>query len=480
MFLKGVISKSFLLDHANPSEEPATLCNGGATSATVHLADFVRVQSQPTPFLPGLRPFDPDLSKDLLMKLRFSRWTACCLAALAMATTAYGQEPAKRTLHQQPSYTLSNAQVELAVTELGGHMAPVTFYRDGGKPIQPYHISPWQDEPPKEMPVPVLVPLRGDFFCMPFGGNAEAVSGEKHPPHGEVAGSPWKMISSAKRGDVSTLTLAIETKIRKGKVTKELSLVDSQNIVYSKHTISGFAGPVPLGHHATLAMPQREGSVKLSVSPFRFGMTYPGVFSDPKQREYQSLLPNAKWQSLSHVPVAWKDQSDADLSLLPARYGYADLVQIINEPWTTTSGPAWTTATFLDEDYVWFSLKDPAVLASTVFWIENHGRHGHPWNGRNHCLGLEDVTAYFADGLQASTSDNTLSSQGVITAIELKPDHPTTIHYIQGVARVPEKFDGVRTIEFDKGSITLVSLGGDRVTVPVRHEFLKSGQLNQP
>jgi hypothetical protein len=154
-----------------------------------------------------------------------------------------------------------------------------------------------------------------------------------------------------------------------------------------------------------------------------------------------------------------------------------DLVQLFNEPWEVTGGPAWTTATYPKAGYLWFSLKDPAVLASTVFWIENHGRHSHPWNGRNHCLGLEDVTGYFADGLESSTRENTLTKQGVTTAIELRSDKPTSVNYIQGVARIPDGFDVVRTLEFAPGKVTFIATSGQRVTMPVRHEFLKSGKL---
>ncbi|MFN7626485.1 MAG: hypothetical protein ACK5PZ_06610 [Pirellula sp.] len=392
-------------------------------------------------------------------------------------TSGYAEDVILRNQHQQPCYVVGNKQVEVAVTENGGHMAPVTFYRDSDKPLKPYYVSPWQDEKPSEMPVPVLVPLRGDFFCMPFGGNSDEVSGEKHPPHGEIAGAKWKPLGTKKAGDVTTLTMAIDTKIRRGRVTKELSLVDSQNVVYTKHTIEGFAGRVPLGHHATLAMPEQVETVRLAASPFRFGMTYPGTFSDPKQREYQSLLPNSKWTSLEKVPVAWKGEADADLTKLPARQGFADLIQLVNEPWEKTNGPAWMTATFTDSNYVWFSLKDPAVLSTTVFWIENHGRHGHPWNGRNNCLGLEDVTAHFADGLKASMEDNILSKEGVPTAVELKSDKPTTVNYIQGVVKVPEGFEMVKTLEFSPGQVTFVSTAGKKVTAPVRHEFLKTGNL---
>lgn len=393
------------------------------------------------------------------------------------AGSGFTEESGTRTIHAQPSFVVSTPQVEMAVTELGGHMAPVTFYRDSSKPVRPYHISPWQDEKPSAMPAPVLNALRGDFFCMPFGGNSDAVASEKHPPHGEIVGEKWKLLGTKTSGDVTTLTMSIETHVRTGRITKELSLVDNQNVIYSRHIINGFAGNVPLGHHATLAMSHKEGSVRLATSPFRFGMTYPGMFSDPKQREYQSLLPGTKWTTLAKVPVAWKGEPDADLTRLPARQGYADLVQIVNEPWEKTNGPAWMTATFTDAGYLWFSLKDPSVLNSTVFWIENRGRHGHPWNGRNNCLGLEDVTAFFADGLKASTNDNIFNKEGVATSVKLDSTTPTSVNYIQGVAKIPDGFEMVKTLEFAPGEVTFVSTTGKRVTTKVRHSFLKTGKL---
>ncbi len=393
------------------------------------------------------------------------------------ATPAASKDAALRSFHGQPSFTLSTKEVEVAVTRLGAHTAPVTFFRDSAQPVQPYHITPWQDEAPAAMPAPVLVPLRGDFFCLPFGGNNDALNGEKHPPHGEIVGDPWTLVGTRTSGDVTTLSLSFSPTVRKGRITKDLSLVAGHNVLYSSHTIEGFAGRAPLGHHATLAMPEKEGSVRIATSPFSFGMTCPGLFSDPRQREYQALLPGTKWTDLSKVPSAWKNAPDADLTRMPARQGYADLIQINSQPWDKTGGPAWTTATYPDAGYVWFSLKDQSVLHSTVFWIENHGRHGHPWNGRNNCLGLEDVTAHFADGLVASTSDNVLTKEGVPTALELSATKPTVVNYIQGVVRIPPGFENVQSLQFSPGEVTFLSTTGKRVTAPVRHEFLKTGKL---
>jgi hypothetical protein len=404
------------------------------------------------------------------------RFTFLCLLLLLGGVAAgVADDPKVRSIHSQPSFVVATRQVELAVTRLGAHMAPVTFYRDSGHPVQPYHISPWQDEKPAKMPAPVLVPLRGDFFCLPFGGNAEAVGGERHPPHGEIVGERWTAGGVRRSGDVTTLTLTFDTRVRRGRVTEELSLVEGHNVVYSRNLVEGFAGRAPLGHHATLAMPEKEGAVRIATSAYRFGMTCPGLFSDPAKKEYQALLPGARWTDLAHVPAAWKGAPDADLTRLPGRYGHADLIQLVNDPSGAT--PAWTAATFADAGYVWFALKDPAVLNSTVFWMECHGRHGHPWNGRNNCLGLEDVTAFFADGLAASTRDNALSQEGVATSVALSADRPTSVNYIQGVVRVPAGFETVRTLEFTPGHVTFVSTAGQRVTAPVRHEFLRTGTL---
>ena len=411
------------------------------------------------------------------MKLFCPRFCGVAVTMVLFAANGFGQEPNTRTIHSQPSFVVSTPQVELAVTELGGHMAPVTFFRSSAKPVRPYHVSPWQDEKPSAMPAPVLNALRGDFFCMPFGGNSDLLAGEKHPPHGEIVGEKWKYVGTTKSADVTTLTMSIETRVRRGEVTKELSLVADQNVVYSKHIINGFTGNVPLGHHATLAMPDKEGSVRLASSAFRLGMTYPGIFSDPKQREYQSLLPGARWTTLAKVPVAYKGEPDADLTRLPARQGHADLVQVVNEPWEKTNGPAWMTATFTEAGYLWFSLKDADVLNSTVFWIENRGRHGHPWNGRNNCLGLEDVTSFFADGLKASTSDNILNKEGVATSVKLEGTKPTIVYYIQGVVKIPDGFEMVKSLEFAPGEVIFVSTTGKRVTTKVRHSFLRTGKL---
>src|SRR5262245_48849080 len=162
-------------------------------------------------------------------------YSAASLPALAAAE---GAEPL-RTIHSQPSWVIKSSDVELAVTQLGGHMAPVRFYLQDKDPVQPYHVSPWQDEK-LEIAEAVLVPLRGDFFCLPFGGGREP-DGREHPAHGETATGKWNFGGLSTKDGVTSFTLTIETKVRPGKVTKRLMLADGHNAVYCQHVIEGFA-----------------------------------------------------------------------------------------------------------------------------------------------------------------------------------------------------------------------------------------------
>jgi len=399
---------------------------------------------------------------------------ALVAALVAGQGRAADVQPDERTISSQPSWILANDTVELAITKLGGHMAPVTFDRKAAASIRPYYVSAWQDEGLKDLPAAVLVPLRGDFFCMPFGGNSEAKGTEQHVPHGESATETWQFAGRQREPNgTETLTLTLATKVRPGTITKQLMLTPGQPVVYTRHVIEGFAGPVPLGHHATLAMPEEEGTIAVSVSPFRLGMTCPGVFSDPAKGEYQSLASGEVFTDLSRVPSRWKQPAEVDCSRFPVRRGYADLLAVVADEKTLAGKPAWTAAVNTRDHWVWFSLRDPRVLPTTVFWIENHGRHGVPWNGRNSCLGLEDVCAYFAEGFVPSITPNPLSKQGIRTAVELDAKKPTEIRSAQGAVHVPAGFDRVKTIDFAQPDrIGLISESGLTVTVPVRHDFV--------
>jgi hypothetical protein len=355
-------------------------------------------------------------------------------------------------------------------------MAPVVFDCGAQAPIRPYYISPWQGAG-LMMPCPVLAPLRGDFLCMPFGGNATHYHGESHPPHGEVAGSAWTWVESPQKAGVTMLTISLETLVRPGKVTREFSLVDGHPAIYLRSVVEGFTGKTSFGHHAILAVPEKERALLVSTSPFQLGHTCPHPFSRPENGEYQALAQDQAFTSLEAVPTLFKDAPLTDCSSYPARKGYADLLSLFEKPATASNQPSWSVVVNTEENWLWYCLKDPRVMPARAMWMENHGRHGHPWNGRNCCLGIEDGCMYFDAGVAESCADNAISQRGIPTCCEVQAGLPLAIHTIQGAIRVPKGFGRVVDIAFGNDQLTFIEGNGQRVTATVRHAFVYDGQL---
>lgn len=367
----------------------------------------------------------------------------------------------------QSSFVIRNDAVEAAVTALGGHLGPVTF-RVGTKKIQPFSVAPWWKE--KLAPgTPVLLRvLRGDFFCLPFGGNAKPWHGEKHPPHGETANAKWKFESLRRSGEETTLELSLKTKVRPGHVLKRIRLVRGHAVVYQEHVISGMSGPMSLGHHAMLKFPDAEGAGRLSTSKFVLGQVFVEPAELPAQRGYSVLKPGATFERLDAVPDI--TGHTADLSRYPARRGFEDIVMLVADAGLKL---AWNAVAFPEEGYVWFALRDPRVLASTVLWISNGGRHYPPWNGRHiNVMGVEDVTAWFHYGLAQSAEPNPLTTLGYATHRVLSADSPLSVRYVMGLAPIGKRFERAANVHWDESSVTLEGEAGETVTVPVDVKFL--------
>lgn len=364
----------------------------------------------------------------------------------------------------QESWILETANVKAAVTRQAGHLGPVSF-RIGGKWISPFDLAPWAEEKIARGEPPVAQVMRGDFFCMPFGGNQTPYKKENHPPHGETANNRWKLESNTD-GQLHT---SLQTKVRKGRVDKFIQLIPGHSAVYSRHILSGMTGPMSFGHHAILHLREQK-SGRVSLSHFGFGQVYPLPFENPEKGGYSILKPGAKFKKLQRVPRV--DGKWADLSVYPDREGYEDLVLFASDARLPF---AWTALTVPDAGYVWFALKDPKILASTVFWMSNGGRHYAPWSGRHRgALGLEEVTSYFHEGLAESTRTNSLNRAGIPTCVNLNPKSPLTVNYIMAVSAIPRDFDIVKNIEArtDGKSVVLTSASGKSVSTPIDLSFL--------
>lgn len=384
----------------------------------------------------------------------------------------------------QECWQVSTPAIDASITVQGGMMAPVVFRLPDGMLAKPYYVSPWQDESevagtastlaasqaPAIEPA-VLVPLRGDFFCLPFGGGNK-VGDEDHQAHGESSGKRWTFIScgtdeagegpaghnpaghnpaeEGQTGNVraTRLVLGMDYEACKGSIQKSLFFGQDQAYIGTEHMLAGFSGAYPLGHHATLAgSTERDGVWKLFFPPFDLGLTDPDNKLPFRSGEYYALAEGAEFHDFTRVPTRWKNPASVDLSSFPARRGFMDIAAIYRKP--ETSGTfsdgstwlgrvGWTVAVNREEGYLWYSIKDQSLLPATVFWMENQGRHASPWSGRNSCIGIEETCTFMAAGRTRSIQANLVSQHGIPSAIQLSPGKPLRVRTIQGVLPVPQ------------------------------------------
>ncbi|TVP79492.1 MAG: hypothetical protein EA353_06060 [Puniceicoccaceae bacterium] len=352
--------------------------------------------------------------------------------------------------------------VSFDITANGGQLGSVKF-RIGRRVVEPFSTAPWCGTPGAEKLIPLLRELRGDFFCAPFG-DGPAWRGELHPPHGESANSRWKVASS----EAGRLIATLKTQVRPGEITKVVEARTGETNLYQSHLLEGFRGRLCLGHHAMLDF-NRNGPGNISTSRLRLAQVLPVPFENPAQGGYCSLKPGAWFRKLDRVPMA--TGGNTDLTRFPAREGFEDLVMLHHKD---TDDFAWAAVVFPEKRFVWFSLKNPAHLASTVLWHSNGGRHYTPWNGRHRgVLGVEDVTAYFHLGLAASLADNPWKAKGVPTSIAFRKGKSTRIPYIMGVASIPTGFNSVRNIRRTASGIQLESANGVHIDHLVDTAFLQ-------
>jgi len=365
------------------------------------------------------------------------------------------------TVHGEPSWCLSHDLVKVWVTERAGHMAPVEFQLEGGRTVSPYAMTLWQRHEIEPALPELLQVLRGDFFCFPFGPQANGA-----PPHGVSANEPWKIVA----GGDDMLHLGMDDPDAGGWIEKIVSLQEGHTAVYQEHRISGVSGDFSYGNHPILDLSGlRDGMGRVSVSPFRKGMVYPGFFSNPEAREYGALKPHGTFTDLREAPLA--TGGSTDLTRYPARQGFDDLVMMVNEPATEEQPFAWSAVVF--DGYVWFSLKDPADFPATLFWISNGGRHAEPWGGRHlGRLGVEEVCSHFSDGVDISREDR-LASDGVPTTRHFDASEAVSLKLVQAVAPVSRDFGVVTSIRPDgPGKVILTGDSGETATAAVDWQFV--------
>jgi len=370
-----------------------------------------------------------------------------------------------KTHYGRPSYTVKNEKVEVYITVEGGHLT--ADFNVGTRTINPYFIAPWWEEAPYQKEDKIIQVLRGDFFCMPFGGNDDEYNGKKYPVHGETSNNNWELVDVNKSSGKVGLDLKTELSLDNGEVFKTIELYDNHPVIYSTHRFSKVRGSFPVGHHPTLKFPEKEGVAYIDISKPITGFTTPVPFEEAKNKGYSRLKLNTEILDRSKVPTL--DGGSLDLSRYPTSFGYEDLVVFINDQ---SRDFCFSAASVPSEGYLYFQLKNPKVLAETLFWMSNGGRHYSPWNGRvRGVLGIEEITAYYHYGIKPSIDNNEFQKRGFKSYLDI--DENCEIRIIMGVVPIDSDFKGVEDIvKKNQDTITIKGKNGEAIDVPCFVDFL--------
>ena len=356
--------------------------------------------------------------------------------------------------------SIRNSNIEAFIDESVGQLGPVNFDISNSSPISPYYMSHWCGKAEGRGYLPHVVNLQGDFFCMPFGGNNKFLSHD-YPCHGPVANGPWSLVNH----EADSLMMQMSFPDCDTEVLKKITLGD--DVIYQEHVIMNCTENLPYGHHPILDCSHR---LYLSLSSFHTGIVTRESDAAYFDGEYHALMGHSRFDKIEMVPARQIDKPFEDCSIFPARQGYVDLIQMFYNPCPI----AWSAASCTDGGYLWFSFKNPKSLPSTVFWMENRGRHFAPWDGINCCIGIEDVCSCFAEGASVSSFENDVSSLGLPSAHQFAKDEKFSVRHIQGAVRIPSDFYKVSSVSFNdsRTEATFMDINGKSVSARVNLSFL--------
>lgn len=360
------------------------------------------------------------------------------------------------------SICLKNSSVEVGVLEECGHLFPVRFFFDKNV-IEPMHVAPWANEELDDSVPSILKNLRCDFFCAPFG--ASDFLQDEIRAHGTSANDSWELI---KKSDQS-VKLELTKKISGASLTKEITIIENETVIYQKHTFVGGSGKIPIGHHAMLKIPTKAF---ISFSDFIYGGTPPQIVEPNPDLGRSILKYPQKFSDLSTVERF--DNEKINISTYPFDQNHEDLFMVISKKQIPF---CWSAVSCPDAGWLWYSIKNINILPNTVVWLSNGGRYYPPFSSRHkNVIGVEETCSFYHLGHKASIENNFLNEKGLKTYIELKENNIFEIPYLFGTVEIPSNFGKVKSInEFDNG-IQIFDDKKNKIYTKVNLNFIKGNE----
>lgn len=361
---------------------------------------------------------------------------------------------------------LSNESTLFGI-EPDGCMTPFFGIRRTGEVIDAHWVPPFRLPARESKSAGLLGRIAGEFLCSPNFGPDCRVGGVSIPAHGWTAHEEWRLESLGldDRGDQAYCELSLESPSDEMPLSwhRRVTVAKGQCAYYSLLTIRNRGDssvPIGIGHHNTVGAPFLESGCRISLSADRFRVPPEGSEFDATGR----LAVGAEFDDLAAAPL--RDGGGADIGLVPGLVGSTDFVsgavpRKLSLGWSCVVNPRLALA------YLCFfpgAASLPAgeiALSFNDLWMQYGGRRFEPWAetegglDRTFCLGTENATGAFANGLAHSLAHPELL--GLPTTVEIPAGGERRLCYGTAIVELERALlrEGVRDAGAEGSSIVL-------------------------
>lgn len=315
---------------------------------------------------------------------------------------------------------------------------------------------------------PLLYDIAGNFPCVPNFGPDNSVDSYNLPPHGYTAFQKWEQEEPKNDIESTSLISTLKEGEHPFRYKKTDVILKNQNVLYTRLDIKNTgtkSEPYNCGWHNTTGSPFLESGCLIDNNAKRFSIPPLGTEFDNTGR----LAAGTETDSLESVPL--RDGGTVNLRKVPGIIGYTDFI--------TGAVPsdcklAWCTIVNPRLKLIYLSFfKGPAAVSKNEIplyfydlWMNYGGRPFTPWaavdglTDQTFCLGAENVTGYFANGLNQAIRNPQLL--GNPTILHMKPGEEKSLSYGTMFQEYEgDLFDkGVKSIEASEGELIIEGYSG--------------------
>ena len=327
--------------------------------------------------------------------------------------------------------------------------------------------------------VPLLYDIAGNFPCVPNFGPDNKAGGYNMPPHGFTAFETWQQENPVSLDKGISAMSTLKSDAHPFSYKKTDLLLQGHNVHYSRMDVTNTGKreePFNFGWHNTTGSPFLESGCLIDNNARTYAIPPEGGEFDPTGE----LAFGEESNTLEKMPL--RRGGVKDMRQVRGVTGYADFI---------------TGAVPLDSSLGWSSIVNPRLklLYLSFFtgpaaltddeiglyfydlWLNYGGRDYQPWavqdgqSDQTFCLGAENATGYFANGLEQALEHPELMGNPTFQNLE---SGATKTQYYATLFQ-PYEGDvldrGVKSVEGTEGGLILTGYTGKYVKMAADWEF---------